>query len=74
MPRRQVRRSSVNDLGQISPEITAVVSTKSAIEESGDPQTYFKRNYIDALRQIVPQIYFDDDQNASGLHIPYYQH
>ena len=71
MPRRQVKTSRIDDLGEITPEITAVVSTKAAIEESGDPQTYFKRNYVDALKQIIPNIYFSDDADASGLHIPF---
>ncbi len=71
MPRRQIKRSTVNDLGQIVPEITAVVSTNSALEESGDPQTYFKRNYSEALKKIIPNIYFADDESASGKDIPF---
>ena len=32
-------------------------------------QTYFKRNYIDAVKIITPQVYFDDDISLSGLEV-----
>ena len=32
-------------------------------------QTYFQRNYIDAVKIITPQMYFDDDISLSGLEV-----
>lgn len=71
MARRFIKTSKVNDLGEITPEVVAIVSTKDNIQSENTPQTYFKRNYLDAIRKIVPKFYFADDQTASGTHIPF---
>ena len=71
MSRRYVKTAKINDLGEISPKIVSVVSTKNNIQNEATQQTYFKRNYLEAIRKIVPQLYFSDEQAVSGSHISF---
>lgn len=71
MARRDVKNSKFNSLNQVVPEVIAVVSTKDDNEQLQHPQSYFKRNYIEALKKIIPPFYFSDEQALSGLHIPH---
>ena len=70
MSRRYVKTSKFNSLDQVNPEIVAVVSAKDNLQSIGD-QEYFKRNYLDAIRQIVPKFYFNDEQLISGTYISF---
>ena len=71
MSRRYVKKAKINSLGKITPEIISVVSAKDNIESAAQSQTYFKRNYLEAIRQIVPDFYFADEQMVSGTQVSY---
>ena len=71
MSRRYVKKSKFNSLDEITPQIVSVVSAKDNIESAAQTQTYFKRNYLDAIRHIVPDFYFADEVEISGTHISY---
>ena len=71
MPRRYVKHSTIDALGNINPKIVAVVSTKGNLQNEATKQTYYKRNYLEALRKIIPPLYFDDEQEVSGTHISF---
>ena len=71
MARRYVKKSRFNDLGKIIPEVVSVVSSKNNVQNISSPQTYFKRNYLDAIKKIVPKFYFADEQTISGTHVSY---
>ena len=61
MTRRVVKSSSINDLGETSSKLVSVVSTGRSFENYESNQKFFKRNYLDALKKIIPQVYFDDE-------------
>ena len=71
MSRRYVKTSKFNSLDEVVVETTAVISAKDNLQSVAEEQTYFKRNYLDAIRQIIPKFYFNDEQQVSGLHISY---
>ena len=71
MSRRYVKTSRINELSEVKPQIVSVISAKDHIESRATSQIYFKRNYIEALRQVVPDFYFDDERLVSGTHISY---
>ena len=71
MSRRYVKQSKTNSLGEITPEVVAVVSAKDNLIQVTDEQKYFKRNYLDAIRQIVPKFYFSDEQDVSGVQVSF---
>ena len=71
MSRRYVKTSSFNDLNQVVPEVVAIVSAKDQIETVDESQKYFKRNYLEAIRKIVPKFYFADEATISGTHVAY---
>ena len=71
MSRRYVKKAKFDSLNQITPEVVAVVSSKSNVENSADTQKYFKRNYLEAVRQIVPNFYFADEQAISGTQVSF---
>ena len=71
MSRRYVQSSKFNSLDEVIPEVVAVISAKDGIETYTDSQKYFKRNYLDAIRQIVPKFYFTDEQQISGTQVSY---
>ena len=58
MSRRYIHQSRSNSLGEIIPEVMAVVTAKDNLQTVDASQKYFKRNYIDAIRQIIPKFYF----------------
>jgi hypothetical protein len=71
MTRRVVKSSKINDLGETSSKLVSVVSTGRSFENYDSGQKYFKRNYLDALKKIIPQVYFDDEIALSGQSISY---
>lgn len=71
MSRRYVKSSRIDSLGKIKPEVVAVVSAKNQVEVVDDSQKYFKRNYLEAVRKIVPKFYFTDDETVSGTQISF---
>ena len=71
MARRDVKSSRFNSLQEVVPEVVAVVSSKNDTEQRANSQKYFKHNYIDTLKQIIPPFYFSDEQALSGLHLPF---
>jgi len=71
MSRRYIYKSKFNDLNQVKPEVVSVVSSRDNLQTVNDEQKYFKRNYIDTIRKIIPKFYLDDDQTISGKQIPY---
>ena len=66
MSRRFVKTSKFNSLGEIVPQITAIVSTKNNLQSESNQQVYFKRNYLDAISKLIPSFYFVDDEDLSG--------
>ena len=71
MSRRYVKKARWNSLDQITPEVVAVVSARDNVENAADAQKYFKRNYLEAIRQIVPNFYFSDEQAVSGMQVSF---
>ena len=71
MTRRVVKSSRINDLGETSSKLVSVVSTGRSFENYESNQKFFKRNYLDALKKIIPQVYFDDEIEISGQSISY---
>ena len=71
MSRRYVKTSKFNSLDQIKPEIVAVVTAKDNLQSVSEDQVYFKRNYLDAIRQIIPKFYFDDERVISGTQVSF---
>ena len=71
MSRRYVQQAKTNSLGQIVPEVMAVVSAKDNLLSVDEEQKYFKRNYLETIRKIIPKFYFSDEQAISGTHISY---
>ena len=45
MSRRYVHQSKTNDLGQVVPEVMAVVTAGDNLISVDEEQKYFKRNY-----------------------------
>ena len=71
MSRRYVKKTHFNSLDQVKPVVKSVVSAKDNIESTSTDQTYFKRNYLEAIRQIIPKFYFADEAAVSGVHISF---
>jgi len=71
MSRRYIKKSKINDLNQVIPEIVAVVNAKDNIESIATSQKYFKQNYLDAIRKIIPNFYFSDEQAISGTQVSF---
>jgi hypothetical protein len=78
MSRRYIRSTEVSDLSstidhvnQTTTKVVSVVSTGRSFENFESNQKYFKRNYIDALKKIIPQVYFNDEIELSGNHVNY---
>ena len=71
MSRRYVKTSKFNSLDEVVVETTAVISAKDNLQGVKGEQTYFKRNYLDAIRQIIPKFYFNDEQQVSGVQVSY---
>ena len=44
--------------------------SRTGVTPKGSPQTYFKRNYLDTLKIITPDLYFNDDISLSGVEVP----
>ena len=47
-----------------------VTTTNKSAAHSSSNQKYFKRNYLDVLKIITPNIYFNDDTDLSGTEVP----
>tara|TARA_R110000782_G_scaffold102791_4_gene190149 strand:+ start:20651 stop:25036 length:4386 start_codon:yes stop_codon:yes gene_type:complete len=71
MSRRYVKTSKFDSLGKIKPVITAIVSTKDNLQSEARSQSFFKRNYIDAVTKIIPKFYFYDEEQLSGTYVPF---
>ena len=71
MSRRYVKASKFDDLNKVKVETVAVVSAKDNLQSVTESQTYFKRNYLDAIKKIIPSFYFYDEQQLSGTQISY---
>ena len=71
MSRRYVKKTQFDSLDQVKPVIKSVVSAKDNLESTSKGQTYFKRNYLDAIKQIIPKFYFSDERTVSGTHISF---
>ncbi len=71
MARREITRTKFNKEGKIIPEVVAVVSAKDKTADLNNPQKYFKRNYLDAIRTIIPPFYLAEERQVSGTHISY---
>ena len=71
MSRRYVKTARFNELNQITPEVVAVISAKDQVETVDETQKYFKRNYLQAIRKIIPKFYFADEATISGTHVAY---
>ena len=71
MSRREIKTTRWNSLGEPSFRVMSVVSTKDALQSEATQQTYFKRNYIETLKKIIPQFYFADEEQLSGTAISY---
>jgi len=71
MSRRYVKTSKFDDLNKVKVETVAVVSAKDNLQGAAESQTYFKRNYLDAIKKIIPSFYFYDEQQISGTQISY---
>tara|TARA_R110002126_G_scaffold92657_2_gene219731 strand:+ start:14122 stop:18585 length:4464 start_codon:yes stop_codon:yes gene_type:complete len=71
MSRRYVKKAKWDALGKVTPEVVAVVSAKNNLNTANDSQTYFKRNYLEAVKQIIPNLYFTDEATISGTHISF---
>ena len=71
MSRRYVKKAKFNSLNQITPEVVAVVSAKDSVQNSADTQKYFQRNYLEAIRQIIPNFYFADEAAISGTQVSF---
>jgi len=71
MSRRYVKASKFVGLNKVKVETVAVVSAKDNLQGPAESQTYFKRNYLDAIRKIIPSFYFHDEQQISGTQISY---
>ena len=71
MSRRIVRESWVQPTGDIKSRVVSIVSTGSTLEDTDKGQKYFKRNYLDAIRKIIPEVYFNDEREVLGDHISY---
>jgi hypothetical protein len=71
MPRREIQQSKFDSKGNIVPEVVAVVTSRDDVITSSDEQQYFKRNYSDAIRKIIPKFYFADEAAVSGTHVSF---
>lgn len=71
MSRRYIQKSKINGLGKIVPEVVSVVTSRDDLISSDNQQQYFKRNYADAIRKIIPKFYFSDEQQISGSHVSF---
>jgi len=71
MARRYVKTTKTDSLGEITPQVTAIVSTKNNIQSESKAQSYFKRNYMDAISKLIPKLYFDDEERLSGTQVPF---
>ena len=71
MSRRYVHQSKTNDLGQVVPEVMAVVTAGDNLISVDEEQKYFKRNYLETIKKIIPKFYFSDEQTISGTHVSY---
>ena len=71
MSRRQIKKSTINDLGQVVPEVMAVVTSRDDVQVFDRGQNFFKRNYSEAIRKIIPKFYFSDEQEVSGDHVSF---
>ena len=71
MSRRYVKKTNFNSLDQVRPVVKSVVSAKDNLESTATQQTYFKRNYLEAIKKIIPKFYFSDEQNISGTQISF---
>lgn len=71
MARRQITRTKFGDQGKIIPEVVAVVSAKDKAVDLNNPQKYFKRNYIDALKPTIPPFYLAEERDVSGTQVSY---
>ena len=69
MSRRYVKNSRFNSLDQPVPEVVAVVSSKNNTDSTTTTQSYFKQNYLQAIKKIIPSFYFSDEQTLSGEHV-----
>ena len=49
-------------------ELVTTISKSEANSKSN--QKYFKRNYLDVLKIITPNVYFEDDIDLSGTEVP----
>lgn len=71
MSRRKIQQSRFDSNGNIIPEVVAVVTSRDDVITSSDEQQYFKRNYSDAIRKIIPKFYFADEAAVSGTHVSF---
>jgi hypothetical protein len=71
MSRRKITRSKFDKDGNITPEVVAVVSAKDKVVDENNPQKYFKRNYFEALTQIIPSFYLAEEKDISGTHVSF---
>ena len=71
MSRRYVKTAKFNSLDQVRPEVVAVITAKDNIQSVSENQAYFKRNYLDALRKIIPEFYFNDERVISGTQVSF---
>jgi hypothetical protein len=71
MSRRYVKTSKFNNLDEVNIETVAVISAKDNLQSVAEEQTYFKRNYLEALRYIIPKFYFNDEQQVSGVQVSF---
>ena len=71
MSRRVVRESWVQPTGDVKSRVVSIVSNGGSLGDINDGQKYFKRNYLDALRKLIPELYFNDEREVLGEHISY---
>lgn len=71
MSRRQIKHSKIDALGNVVPEVMAVVTARDDLLSYDDQQQYFKRNYSEAIRKLIPKFYFDDEVRVSGQHVSF---
>ena len=64
------KRKVTDPVTKFTSDLVRTPTSESGLGRVPNSQTYFKRNYVDAVKIITPDIYFADDIALSGTEVP----
>ena len=64
------KRKVTDPVTKFTYDLVRTPTTQRGVGRIPNSQTYYKRNYLDTVKIITPDVYFEDDIALSGVEVP----